>query len=438
MTLRGFLKETDAYRLRRTGRRAMAVLLTGLLLACTSCSGNGGSESGDPAGQRESTPAESEKNGTNDQMNQSGTTQPELASALPADYTVKADLCNPNASEETKALYSYLREIYGTYILSGQYSSGSFGTEINAIRMATGGIADGKYPAVLGLDLIEYSPSRVERGSSSKAVENAIEWWENGGIVTFCWHWNAPSPYLTGEWYSGFYTDSTNINLKAIMNGEDPEGYRLLNEDIDAIAAELTILRDAGVPVLWRPLHEASGGWFWWGASGPEAYKELYILLYDRLTNEYGLNNLIWVWNGQSSAWYPGDEYADMAGTDIYTAEHNYGSQKKKFEELHKWCPDKMLILSENGVIPDPALCRKEGAMWGLWCTWNGEFTIVSEGVNRLSDKYTESERLKEFYAEPCVLTRDELPEIKDWKAGDPVIRTAEPSGGDEEGGSGT
>ena len=95
------------------------------------------------------------------------------------------------------------------------------------------------------------------------------------------------------------------------MNGEDEEGYELLMKDIDAIAQQLLILQEADVPILWRPLHEASGGWFWWGASGAEAYKQLYILLYDKLTNEYGLNNLIWLWNGQDADWYPGDEYVD-------------------------------------------------------------------------------------------------------------------------------
>ena len=69
------------------------------------------------------------------------------------------------------------------------------------------------------------------------------------------------------------------------------EGYDLLIRDIDAIAEQLKRLQDAGVPVLWRPLHEASGGWFWWGNAGAEAYKELYVLLYDRLTNHHDRGN---------------------------------------------------------------------------------------------------------------------------------------------------
>jgi len=181
--------------------------------------------------------------------------------------------------------------------------------------------------------MMEYSPSRVANGGTTQAVESAIEYWDQGGIVTFVWHWNAPEKYLTGVWYSGFYKEHTDIDLKKIMDGDDPEGYDLLIRDIDAIAEQLKRLQDAGVPVLWRPLHEASGGWFWWGNAGAEAYKELYVLLYDRLTNHHGLNNLIWVWNGQSADWYPGDDYVDIIGEDIYPGERVYTSQIKKYLE---------------------------------------------------------------------------------------------------------
>lgn len=58
------------------------------------------------------------------------------------------------------------------------------------------------------------------------------------------------------------------------MNGSDPKGYNALMSDVDEIAKQLKRLSDADVPVLFRPLHEASGGWFWWGADGSEAYKK--------------------------------------------------------------------------------------------------------------------------------------------------------------------
>lgn len=325
-------------------------------------------------------------------------------------YQVSANLCNPNAAENTKRLMSYLADQYGKNIISGQYSSsGQYGKEFTVVNRETG-----KYPAILGLDFIEYTPSRAEHGSTSRATEYAASFWENGGIVTFCWHWNAPSKYLTGEWYRGFYTDSTNIDLAKIMNGEDEEGYELLMKDIDAIAKQLAILQEADVPVLWRPLHEASGGWFWWGAAGADAYRQLYRLLYDKLTNEYGLNNLIWVWNGQDAEWYPGDAYVDIIGEDLYPGEHVYTSQADTYLRAVR-CTDarKMVVMSENGCVPDPELLVRDGAMWGFFCTWEGEFVAKSTAIYAYSEQYTESEMLKKVYDSDVVITLDELPDLR-------------------------
>lgn len=328
-------------------------------------------------------------------------------------FKVDTQLVNKNATANAKKLFGFLTSIYGKQILSGQTADSMYGTEIQAIKVATGGYKDGKMPAVLGLDMMEYTPSRVENGSKGKSVDSAIEYHNNGGIVTFCWHWNAPSKYLTGQWYSGFYKEYTNINLAKIMNGEDEEGYQLLLEDIAAIAEQFKRLQDAGVPVLWRPLHEASGGWFWWGASGAEAYKKLYVLLYDKLTNEYGINNLIWMWNGQDPDWYPGDEYVDIVSTDIYPGERVYSSQINSFiETRNSAAGKKMVYLSENGCIFDPDLAVRDGAMWGMWCTWGGEFVIANKDINKLSEKYTEASMVKKAYESKYVLTLDELPKI--------------------------
>ncbi len=330
----------------------------------------------------------------------------------PGRFDIEPTLVNPNASDNAKRLMTYLCDIYGTDILSGQNcDEGAFGHENATIWKATG-----KYPALLGLDMIEYSPSRVENGSNATATDLAIEYWDRGGIVTFCWHWNAPSKYITGKWYSAFYKEHTNIDLAAIMNGADQAGYDLLMQDIDAIAVQLQRLEDAGVPILWRPLHEASGGWFWWGASGPEAYKKLYILLYDRLVNEYGLDNLIWVWNGQDKDWYPGDEYVDIIGEDIYPGEKVYTPQTSKYLEVLEYTDaKKMIILSENGCMFDPDLAIRDGAMWGSFCTWGGEFISSSDSLFIYSEQYTEEAMLKKVYEHEHVITRDELPDLKNY-----------------------
>ncbi len=329
-------------------------------------------------------------------------------------YEVDAKLSNKNASKTTKRLYSYLLDNYGENFLSGQFcDTGFMGKEFQIIKETTG-----KTPAVLGLDFIEYTPSRVANGSIGHATEFAKGFWEKGGIVTFCWHWNAPEKYITGQWYSAFYTDSTNIDLAKIMSGQDKEGYDLLMKDIDAIAEQLLILKEADVPILWRPLHEASGGWFWWGASGPEAYKELYILLYDRLTNEYGLDNLIWVWNGQDAAWYPGDEYVDIIGEDIYPGERVYLSQADSYYNAAQnySTEQKLVYMTENGCLFDPDLAIRDGAMWGGFCTWQGEFIAKDTAYYQLSEQYNEADMIKKVYEHPNVITMDELPDLKKYK----------------------
>ncbi len=331
---------------------------------------------------------------------------PEMGEAF---FRVSAKLVNENADECAKRLMSYLCDNYGTNVLTGQYcDTGLYGKETACIWKETG-----KYPAVIGLDMIEYSPSRVANGSTGHSIEYAKQAWENGAIVTMCWHWNAPSDYLTGTWYSGFYKEHTNIDLDAIMNGEDEAGMQALLSDMDAIAGELKVLQEAGVPLLWRPLHEASGGWFWWGDCEAQSNIALYRLMYDKFTNEYGLNNLIWVWNGQSADWYPGDDVVDIVGIDIYAGEHQYNSQIAKFLEVNRYAGGKkMVVLSENGTIPDPDLMLRDRAMWGFYATWGGDFVAGSSAINTYVETYTEADILKRVYEHENMITLDEVPDL--------------------------
>ena len=328
-------------------------------------------------------------------------------------YDVSSVPANPNASENARRLMAYLADQYGRKIISGQFcEGGAFGKENAAIWRTTGG----RYPAILGMDLLDYTPSRTANGTKGSTVEKALEYWDRGGIVAFCWHWTAPEAYITGNWYSAFYTDQTSIDLARIMNGEDQAGYDLLLRDIDAIAQALQPLRDADVPVLWRPLHEAGGGWFWWGAAGPEAYLSLYRLLYEKLTVEYGMNNLLWIWNGQDPAWYPGDDYVDLIGLDLYPGEHVYTSQSDAFLQALA-CTEarKMIILSENGCMPDPDLVFRDGTVWGSFCTWEGEFILAHSGFNKLSERYTEAWMVQKIYSDDRVVTREDLPDLKSY-----------------------
>ena len=325
-------------------------------------------------------------------------------------FTVSPCLSDPEASDNARRLFSYLCDEYGRSIISGQYcDTGANGWENLKISETNGG----RYPAILGLDMGYYSQTGVDHGAQCKTTEQALAYWEKGGIVTLCWHWLAPEKYISGTWYSAFRPEECKMDLTAIMNGEDEEGMALLKKDIANVAAQLQVMQDAGLPVLWRPLHEASGGWFWWGAEGPDTYKKLYIMLYDMLTGEYGLHNLIWVWNGQDAAWYPGDEYVDIIGMDIYAGERVYTSQVDQFLLNHSYSPgNKMVVLSENGTMIDPDLAVRDRAMWGYFCTWSGEF-VLEDGVRKTySERYTDAGMLTKVYNSDIVITRDELPDL--------------------------
>jgi mannan endo-1,4-beta-mannosidase len=328
-------------------------------------------------------------------------------------YVVSGKLSNPDASKNTKRLYNYLCDIYGKNFLSGQVcDEGPNGGEMYIVRTTTG-----KDPAILSMDLNGYGASRPAGQEKGKTVEYAKQWWEKGGIVEFHWHWTVDEKYCTKQWWRSFYTDSTNFNLTKALNGQDEYGYEMLLKDIDAIGAALKPLAEADIPVIFRPLHEASGAWFWWGNYGAESYKKLYYLMYDRLKEQWGLNNLIWLWNAQDPEWYVGDEYCDIVGTDIYPGEKVYTSQSSKFFELKEVSPEgKPVWLSENGCIFDPDLALRDGAMWGCWCVWQGEF-VRNTNFLKLSEQYTEKYMLIKAYNHDSVITLDKLPDLKAYTA---------------------
>lgn len=331
-------------------------------------------------------------------------------------YAVKAALSNPNADEHTQSLYKFLCDVYGKYSLTGQFADkGRQSSELEKIRNETG-----KEFAVLGLDMSGYSLCSVANGSQSNTVEFAYDWYQNaGGIVQLCWHWTTPMDYCVNNkdnpWYSSFYKEGSNLDLDKIMNGEDEAAYQLLMDDIDAISEQLARLRDAGVPVIWRPLHEASGGWFWWGNCSAESYIKLWNVMYDKMTNEHNLTNLIWMWNGQDAEWYPGDETVDIVSWDIYQGNNVYTSYSGTFAKCVEASGEpKLIALSENGCVMDPDNVMNDNSRWLFWGTWSDPFTLKLGVV--LNEEYTEKSLLNKAYNSDRTLTLDELPDLKNYK----------------------
>jgi mannan endo-1,4-beta-mannosidase len=291
---------------------------------------------------------------------------------------VSAKLADPQATPEAIAIYSKLTRSYGRLTYSGQYDKG----ECAYIESKTGRI-----PAILGGDLIDYSPTRVARENppSKDLVPGWIESVKKGQILTLSWHWTAPTDLIDKNnyknaqgqiendlWYFGFYTRASTFDVKKAL--ADPHGadYQLLLRDIDTIAVQLKRLQDAHVPVLWRPLHEADGTWFWWGAKGPEACKALYRLMFDRLTHYHRLHNLIWVWNSPSPDWYPGDDVVDVMSIDQYPSDRRDALSCEWQDEIARFNGRKPLALAEFPGAPDVVRMRKLGVDWLYFVSWTG------------------------------------------------------------------
>lgn len=350
------------------------------------------------------------------------------ASESLTNLTPTRQLSNPKASDSAKRLYSYLCDQYGKHIISGQQEycgDHNYNLWADPDTFIKDNEAEfeyileqtGKQPAIRGIDLLAY---RANTNWTDHAPERAIEWVNKyKGIATMTWHWNVPSTEDGGDDVA-FYVESTGNTpfttfsiTKALEEGTW-ENKQLL-ADIEAIAAELKKLKDADVPVLWRPLHEAEGGWFWWGAEGAEPCKKLYRLLYDKLTNEYGLDNLIWVWTGYTSPasanWYPGDDVVDIIGYDKYNAvdgQPNLSSISSTFYSLVQSTKgQKMVAMSENDSIPSLENLVNDKAAWLYFCPWYMNY-LTSEQNNPV-------ENLVEIYQSDYCITLDELPDLKSY-----------------------
>jgi mannan endo-1,4-beta-mannosidase len=285
---------------------------------------------------------------------------------------------------------------------------------------------------------MEYSPTRLAFGSNpNNESEQSIAWAkQNNGVVSMNWHWNAPANLVNTQcgsncgpndypWWRGFYTQGTTFNLAGALANPSGSDYQLLLRDIDAISHELLKFQDAGVPVIWRPLHEAqgnangtsgSGAWFWWGAAGPDAFKQLWRLMYNRMTTTHadasvpggvfpGLHNLVWEFTSSAAKtgylnWYPGDDVVDMIGLDIYTDPSSTMSGEW-YDVLSQFNGRKMISLSESGTLPNAAAMKAYNIGWDYFSLWKDGYL----------DDFT-AQQVQTLLNDSKIITLNELPTL--------------------------
>ncbi len=282
---------------------------------------------------------------------------------------------NPDATPSAVAVLEYIallssddlgRVISGQNCLHGNQicdgKGNGYSTMIGELHTQSG-----KYPGIIGLD---YEHDKIFTSTElSEANAVLINYWNNGGLVAI--NWSPQSPWLNDEsdigsdpgvWSNTRVNDSYSSNLNGVDISKllDPKEkvYAVWRKKLDRIAVALVELRDAGVVVIWRPMQEMNGFWFWWGtASDPgdmENYKKLYVDMYNYFTKNKKLNNLLWVYSPTSSnpltgvvnvmAQYPGDDYVDIVGGTQYGDSleiHDYQS--------YRYC-GKPIAMSEYGI----------------------------------------------------------------------------------------
>jgi len=355
--------------------------------------------------------------------------------------SVTSTLSDPYATNNAKYLYNYIKANYGNKVITGQMEN----AWDNTFKQLDKVYEDvGKYPALMGFDFMDYTIDWAIESNFNVQTERAINFWngkdyrgrkisDSNGIVSFCWHWKDPMKETTNESYKPEELDfRIPYNLSSDTWKTATAEYKAMMRDLDLIAAELLRLQEAGVPVIWRPLHEGAGNlgkynggtaWFWWGAGTSKsdasnedncakAYIALWKMMYNYFTDDKGIHNLIWLWNGQNTKFYPGDDYVDMIGDDIYKQKDN-SSQSAEFNKYQAVNSSLPVALSECGTVPTLENMKKDGAMWSFFMIWNDASTTAGGSDNFWnSENHNPKSHKLEIYNSTLAITLDDVGKI--------------------------
>lgn len=343
-----------------------------------------------------------------------GALEAKVSFSTVANKPIQTKLVTPDALPAAQKVYDYLLTNYGKKTLSGAMAKVSWNID-EAERVHT---LTGKYPAIAFFDYIHLyaSPANWIDYSNTQVVE---DWWNNNGLIGASWHWNVPkSENAAANEVTYDPTQTTFTVTKALADGTWENG--VLKADLQKMAGYLKLLQDKGIPVIWRPLHEAAGNiyefeggkaWFWWGNDGADAFKKLWVYMFDYFKNE-GVKNLIWVWTSQvkDGEFYPGDGYVDMIARDLYgktaaQAQEEYAALKKSYAQ-------KMITLGECGANVDGGKALdKLSAIWSAGATWSFFMPWYdNDGATML---HADNAWWQDAMGQTYVITRSDLPSMK-------------------------
>lgn len=211
--------------------------------------------------------------------------------------------------------------------------------------------------------------------------------------------------YLKSESYpEGTTFDAANALTEGTWENQ------VWKDDMQTLTEYLTLLKNANIPVLWRPFHEASGKWFWWGKDA-DSFKKLWIAMFNEL-KEAGLDNLIWVWTscGNDNDWYPGDAYVDIVARDLYGEDD--AKCATEYADLSATYGNKIVTLGEcgystytNSQIATVSKQWNAGAKWSWFMVWYNDESSQTY--------HSTQEWWQDAMSQPNIITRDQVPSLK-------------------------
>lgn len=229
------------------------------------------------------------------------------------------------ASKQTKNLYKNLSKLSETKILFGHQDDLAYGVGWK-YQDGRSDIKDvtGEYPSIYGWEIAgleKDSPINIDSVPFLKMQEYIRQVYDRGGVNTISWHLDNPSNGKTA-W------DTTRLTVPLILQGGKYNG--IYNLWLDKVAVFLKQLKGSdgkAIPIIFRPFHELSGSWFWWGKNqcSPDEYKKLWQYTANYLSEKKNVHNLLYAYNmadftsrQEYLERYPGDEYVDIMSFDAY------------------------------------------------------------------------------------------------------------------------
>ncbi|HNX89209.1 MAG TPA: glycosyl hydrolase [Paludibacteraceae bacterium] len=191
----------------------------------------------------------------------------------------------------------------------------------------------GDYPAVMSFDLgrIELEQqSNIDKTNFDKIRQEIIRQYNRGGMISVSWHIN--NPLTDGDAWDAKTPGAVN---SVLPGGNNHSKFMKWLQSAAGFLKTLKTSNGTKIPIVFRPWHEHTGSWFWWGKGNctAEEYKQLWIMTYRFMKNE-GLNNLLFAYSPDIQGpgdiyleFYPGDKYVDILGLDGYHRDNEKGTE---------------------------------------------------------------------------------------------------------------